>query len=337
MADIIRFPLIRHLRSGPTTHIRYLKKGRLVREGVGQAFWFRPLTAALSEVPVDDREVPLLFHARTADFQDVSIQATITYRIEDPGVAATRIAFGIDPDTGRWREEPLEHVTGLLTELAQQHVLDLIVRMPLADALSSGVTEVRERLAAGLAGDRRLSEIGLVVVAVRVVSSRAEPDIERALQTPTREQLQQEADRATYERRAVAVERERAIAENELQSQIELSRREEDLVVQRGANERRRSEEAAAAARIDSESEATRTRVLSEAKADATRVVGAAEAAAEAERLAAFREVDTATLVGLSLRDLAGHLPEIGALTITPELLTPLLARLDAEGRKDER
>ncbi|CAM5386863.1 hypothetical protein STENM223S_01848 [Streptomyces tendae] len=54
-------------------------------------------------------------------------------------------------------------------------------------------------------------------------------------------------DRATYERRAVAVERERAIAENELASQIELARREEQLVDQRGTNTRREAEEKAAA------------------------------------------------------------------------------------------
>ncbi len=47
----------------------------------------------------------------------------------------------------------------------------------------------------------------------------------RGSQTPSRERVQQEADRATHERRALAVQRERAIAENELQNQIELRSR----------------------------------------------------------------------------------------------------------------
>lgn len=158
----------------------------------------------------------------------------------------------------------------------------------------------------------------MAVVGVRVVAVRAEPEIERALQTTTREQVQQDADKATYERRAVAVERERAIAENELQSQIELAHREQNLVAQRGANERRRAEEAA------------RTRRLAEANAEATRLAGAAEGEAETARLAAYQDVDEATLLGLALRELAGGLPDIGTLTITPELLTPLLARFGA-------
>jgi regulator of protease activity HflC (stomatin/prohibitin superfamily) len=119
MADITRYPMLRHLRSAPTAHIRHLRRGKVVHDGPGLAFWFRPLTAALSEVPLDDRELPLLFHARTADFQDITVQATVTFRIVDPTLAAQRIDFAVDPDTGRWRATPLEQVAGLLTESAR--------------------------------------------------------------------------------------------------------------------------------------------------------------------------------------------------------------------------
>jgi len=84
MADISKFLFLRHLRANPTTHVRHLRRGKVAHDGAGQAFWFRPLIAALSEVPIDDREQPLLFHARTLDFQDATVQATITYRVADP-------------------------------------------------------------------------------------------------------------------------------------------------------------------------------------------------------------------------------------------------------------
>ncbi|MDF2825948.1 MAG: hypothetical protein K0R68_3356, partial [Mycobacterium sp.] len=71
MAVITRYPFIRHLRVEPTAHVRALRRGRVAHEGAGVAFWFRPLAAAMSEVPLDDRELPMLFHARTADFQDL--------------------------------------------------------------------------------------------------------------------------------------------------------------------------------------------------------------------------------------------------------------------------
>ena len=69
MADIARYPFVRHLRGTATTHIEHVKGGRTVHRGTGQSFWFRPLSAVLSEVPVDDRELPLFFHARAADFR----------------------------------------------------------------------------------------------------------------------------------------------------------------------------------------------------------------------------------------------------------------------------
>lgn len=119
MADIKGYPLIRHLRGNPTMHVRHLRRGRVAHEGTGLSFFFRPLSAVLSEVPVDDRELSLLFHARTADFQDLAVQASVTFRLTDPAVAGTRIDFSVDPDTGRWRGTPLEPQSTLLALAAK--------------------------------------------------------------------------------------------------------------------------------------------------------------------------------------------------------------------------
>jgi hypothetical protein len=163
--------------------------------------------------------------------------------------------------------------------------------------------------------------------------------VERALRTPAREQIQQEADRATYERRAVAVERERAIAENELASQIELARREERLVEQRGTNARREAEEHAAADAVRAgaeaaravrlaDAEAARAVRLAEAEAQAAREVGRARAEAQAAWLRVHAEVDVATLHALTGTRLAENLPRIESVTVSPDVLTGLLAKL---------
>ncbi|MFD7319749.1 SPFH domain-containing protein [Streptomyces sp. NPDC059875] len=332
MADITRRAGWRHLRSAPTAHIRHHRRGRLVHDGTGLSFWYRSLSAALSEVPVNDRELAMAFHARTADFQDVSVQSTVTYRIGEPDAAATRLDFSIDPDTGAWRGAPLEQIATLLTETAQQHALDVLARTPLAAALVDGVAAVRDRIADGLAAEPRLPATGIEVVAVRVVAIRPEPEVERALRTPAREQIQQEADRATYERRAVAVERERTIAENELASKIELARQEERLVDQRGTNARREAEESAAADSVRAEAEAVRKVRLARAEAEAAREVGEARAAAQAAWLRVHGEVDTATLHALAATRAAENLPRIEHLTLSPDVLTGLLAKLGSGG-----
>ena len=86
---------LRHLRGAPTSWVRHYVRGRVRHEGIGQSFWYRPLTAVLSEVPINDRELPLLFHARTSDFSDITVQATVTYRVSEPAQASARLDFSI--------------------------------------------------------------------------------------------------------------------------------------------------------------------------------------------------------------------------------------------------
>lgn len=328
MADITTVPFLRHLRSGSTSWVRHARAGRIVHEGNGQSFWFRPLSAILSEVPVDDRELPMLFHARSLDFQDVTVQATITFRVVQPALAADRLDFGLDDATGRWRSDPLGQLGALLTQSAQQHALEVVARLTLVEALTRGYAEVRAAVTQGVRTDGRVGATGLEIVEVRVVAVRPEPEVERALQTPTREQVQQDADKATYERRALAVERERTIAENEMQSQIELARREQELVGQRGANARRKAEEEAAAAQIESRSQAARDEMLTTSQASRIREVGEAEAGAEAARVQVYAGLPDGVLTGLAFKELATNLPAIQSLVLTPDLISPLLARL---------
>jgi regulator of protease activity HflC (stomatin/prohibitin superfamily) len=115
--------------------------------------------------------------------------------------------------------------------------IDELVRLDLVTILTGGVAPIRDRIAGGLAREPALGELGLEVVAVRVAAVTPTAEVEKALRQPTREAIQQRADEATFARRALAVEKERAIGENELQNRIELARREEQLVEQDAANQ----------------------------------------------------------------------------------------------------
>lgn len=356
MAEIRNYPFLRHLRSNDTAWIRHTTAGRLRHDGTGAAFWFRPLSATLSEVPVDDRELPLLVHTRTSDHQDVAVQTTLTYRFADPDAAASRIDFSIDARTGAWVATPLETVASLLGELAQQHAVATIARRTLAQTLLDGIDAVRNQIWAGLQDEPRLAGTGIAVLGVRVVKLSLERDVERALQATERERIQGEADRAGFQRRAQAVDQERAIAENELANQIELARREEDLVTRRGATERRRAAEQAAAEQIAVEAsitrrdleqtaQAERTRIAAQAKADQTRVTAQAQAAAdrvtgavtaelEREHYAVLAQAGPQLLTALAARELAAALGTVEQVTITPDLLTQWVSRL-AVGEPD--
>ena len=327
MATIRRYPWINHFLGSPTGYVVHLQKGEVRHHGVGQAFWYRPSTSVLSEVPVDDQELPTLFHALTLDHQDVTVQANVTYRFADPIPVSARLDFAMREESKR-PPRGREQVATIVGQLCQSLSIDHLATMTLAEALSRGIGDLRDLLTAGLANDERLVSTGIRIIAVRVLGVRPEAEVERALQMPVREQLQSEADRATYERRALAVERERAISENELSNQIQLAAQRERLVSQEGANARLEAEEHAAASLISARSQAEQRELASEAEAGQIRRVGEAEAAREAAALEAYRTVDQATLLALALRDAAGRLPAIESLTITPDMLTSAIAAL---------
>jgi regulator of protease activity HflC (stomatin/prohibitin superfamily) len=334
MAEIRSYGFVRHLRSDPSSYVLRYRNGKLRRSGRGLSFWFLPMSAGLAEVPVDDRELDFQFQGRSNDFQDVWAQGVITLRLVQPETVAERIDFTIDLASGAYRRQPLEKLTLVVTQLAQQHAWAWISRTSLREVLSAGPHEIRDRVRGGLASDEGLTAMGVEIVSVRVSSVRPVADVERALETPARERLQQEADQATFERRALAVEKERAIAEAELQNQIELATREEQLIAQRGQNERRRVTDAADAQRIDAESRAARTAIESAAKADAIRKVDGAGVEAEQARMAIYRELPPSVLLGLAARELAGKLQRIDHLNVTPDLLGAQLSDLLEAGAK---
>jgi regulator of protease activity HflC (stomatin/prohibitin superfamily) len=61
--------------------------------------------------------------------------------------------------------------------------------------------------------------LGVEVLAVNVVAVKPSPEMSKALETTTREALQQEADEAIYQRRNFAVEQERKIKESQLNTE----------------------------------------------------------------------------------------------------------------------
>jgi regulator of protease activity HflC (stomatin/prohibitin superfamily) len=356
MAEITRLGMARHLRSDASAYVLLWRKSRLVREGRGLSFFFLPHAASVAEIPVDDREMPLVFHGRSLDYQDVTAQGVLTFRVRDPGTLASRVDFTVDLSSGGYRREPLEKLALLFAQLAEQHAAGWVSRTPIREVLADGPERIREAIAAGLASDPTLPGMGLEVVSIRVSSVRPTPDVAKALEAPTRERIQQAADEAAFARRALAVEKERAIQENELKNRIELARRQEELILQQGKNARSEATEGAEAERIAADAKAARGRVEAEAAAHQVRAAGEAEAyrtrvqgeadagalelqekirvASERSRMEAVRDVPPAVLFGLAAQAVAGKLDRIERVNLGDSSLGPALERLLEAGAK---
>ena len=100
MAHITRLAFARHLRAEPNQYILYYRAGSLARKGTGLAYWFHPLSAAVAQVPVEDIETTFVLREWSSDFQEITVQVTLTYRFVDPEKAAQRINFSIHSQAG---------------------------------------------------------------------------------------------------------------------------------------------------------------------------------------------------------------------------------------------
>ena len=334
MATIHRYPFFSHATSSATRALFQGRRGKLVNRGAGASFWFRPLDTSLSEVPVDDMEFGNIFRVTTSDRQEVSVQTALTVRIVDPELTARRVDFEIDQRTGEWTGQPMQNLQNRLAESAKQFAAEVVAGEPLRTVLDDGLRLVRDAIAGA----------GIEVLGVRVVAVRADEELERALQTRIREEAQADADRATYDRRAQAVDRERAIKENELNNRTELARREAELVELQGMNERRRTEQELERDRLRNEAEAANRRLRVEAGADEVTLMAEARAGevaqiAEAEnaalqaRLAVFSAGKPVAVLAAVAPEVLSALPKIDSLTLTPDLLAGGVSRLLEEVR----
>ncbi|MEL6340335.1 MAG: SPFH domain-containing protein [Myxococcota bacterium] len=331
MGDISNLIWFRHLRSEPSFHVLRYRRGQLVASGRGLSFWFAPMNTSIAEIPVGDRELPFLFHGRSRDFQDVTVQGVVNYRVTQPEVLGERLDFSIDLARGRFLKDPLDQLANIFTGAAQQIAVRYLGEFDVRALLTGGLSTIQERIESGLRDGKAVESLGLEIVSVQVTAVSPTAELEKALQTPTRESLQQEADQATFERRALAVEKERAIAENELQNQIELTRRERTLIEQRGENERQRAQEEVEAKAIEANGKAEAMRVEAKAQADWIEAVEGTRIETDKARWETYRSVPPAVLLGLAAQELAGKLHSIEHLNITPDVLSNgLLGLLEA-------
>lgn len=326
MAEIRYFPFVRHVRAVPTSHVLHYHGERLVGSGRGLALWVWPLSESVAELPVDDRDLVLAVHGRTSDYQDVTVQGVVTYRVSEPERLAERVNFAIDLRTGQYVREPIGRIEALLSQLAQEEVLRYLARSPIHDVLTDGISRVREAIDTALARAPQLPEFGLTVTAVRMTGIRPNPDLEKAIEAPVRERIKQDSDEAAFGRRALAVEKERAIAENEMQNRIELAKREEYLVEQEGQNAKRKALDAAENGQIAADAEARRIET-----------VDGAHKKLEREWLDVLRDAPSPVLATVAAAAFAERIDHIDNLQVTPDLVTSFLSRFTSGTARPEK
>ena len=295
--------MIRYAKMDPTVYVIHYRNGRVIREGAGLSFLYFEPAATLVSVPLQTSDVPFVFQELTADFQTVTVQGQLSFRVALPRRLAALLNYAVDRSGEHVSDDPLKLGERLLMAV-QATLRGLIAGLGLKAALKASETLATQGLA-GLKSSELAASHGLEILALSLVAIRPAPETAKALEAEAREALLRAADQAIYARRTAAVEQERTVKETELETEISIERMRAALVDQKAANDRKAADARAYALE----------RTLAPIQSTDWRMLVALGSGGADSRL----------LVAQAFERLADNAAKIGQLNITPDLLSSLI------------
>jgi hypothetical protein len=333
------------IKAQPTQYVIQFRHGKARREGAGLSMVYFAPTSSLAIVPTASVNAPFIFEEVAADYQEVTIQGQVTYRVSEPRRTAALLNFNLDAK-GHYVSDDPQKLSQRVIDQVRVVVRAVLQGMPLKAALTSG-----ERLVAEVGDALRkaptIDALGLDVLGLSVLAIKPKPETARALEAEAREDLLRRADEAIYSRRNAAVEQERAIKENELITEIAVENKkrqikEAQMEADRAVRERRRQiEQEEMTGKIGLEERkgelvqlaTANAREEADAKAYSIDVMMKAFAASDAKVLQALASVgmQPGQLLALAFRDLADNAGKIGQLNLSPDLLREMMGAAGAK------
>lgn len=311
---------VRYLKAPPTTHVRHYGGGKLRRSGPGLSFFYFAPTSEIVLVPLESKDVPFVFNEVTSDFQDFTVQGQLTYRIVNPERVSELMNYSIDGH-GKYRSEDPDKLGDRLVHAAQIASRAYTQQRTLRQVLTESEGMV-DTILASLRGAPTVSMLGVEVLGLTVLAVKPTPEMAKALQADARETLLKQADEAIYARRNAAVEQERMIKENELNTEVAVAQKTRHVMETKMAGEIAVEEQRG----VLVERRTANERQEADARAYALRVM--LDPLKEVDwkvLLAAGGNADPKLNIALAFRELAENATKIGELNISPDLLSSLV------------
>lgn len=336
---------LRFIKVAPTDFVLQYKGGKVVREGVGLSFFYFAPTTSLVVVPVGSIDVPFIFEDVTSDFQQITLQGQMTYRVLDPKKLAQLMNFTLSSSGRDYSSEDPGKLPQRLVNHAQVLIRSSLKSLTLRAALGQSENLVAT-LMAGLREAEVITSLGVEILGLSILAIKPTPETARALESEAREQILREADEAIYTRRNAAVEQERIIKENELNTEIAVENKKREIqetqmeaakAIQQKKRELREAEMATDIALEEKNKvlvtlSTANARQEADAKAYAIAAVMKAFGTADSATLKALASMgmDSGKLVALAFQELAENADKINHLNISPDLLRELLSSAES-------
>jgi len=312
---------IRFMKASPTTYVLHYVRGKLAREGPGLSFFYYAPVSTIVAVPLSSGDVPFVFNDVSADYQSVTIQGQISYRVTDPKLLAQLLDYSVHP-SGRYVSEDPRKLEERLVQVTQVLANAVIHRLKLRDVLVAHEQLVAEVLE-GLKKSPSITMLGVEILGLSVLSIKPSPETSKALEAEAREGVMRQADEAIYARRNAAVTLERQIRESELNTEIAVEEKKRQIRETQMAAEI--SLEQQRAQLINKRVENDKQEADSKAYALNAMITPLRDLNWRTLMALSAGQVDSKLAIAMAFRDLAENAEKIGTLNVTPDLLNTLL------------
>jgi len=330
---------IKYIKFDSMTHVIHYKNGKIVKEGRGLSFFYNSYNSSIVAIPMGSNDLQFIFNESTGDFQKITIQGQLTYKINEAKKLAELLDFTVD-SKGHYKKEDGEKLKQRLINEAQTATSSYIQSLELKDAIVNA-KNIEQKIKDGLRVSEAVMLLGVEVLAVNVVAVKPSPEMSKALETTTREALQQEADIAIYERRNFAVEQERKIKESELNTEIAIEEKKKQIAEKKNESQVLKAENDRKLREMKVEADISveeQNKNLVKIKIENEKKQADAEKYRLEATLKPYKEMDWKTLmainpqssnpkqnIALAFRELAENAQNINTLNITPNLLDSLI------------
>lgn len=219
---------INFVKFKPSDYVIRYKKGELFQEGAGISFFYNSLTTTIESIPIASSDFPFMFEEITNDYQAITIQGGITYRVNDYKKIAKTLDFTYHTKLKKNVQDNSQIIAQRLINIVRVYIKKHIKSMSLQEAIKASellagsvICEMRE--------NEEINSLGLDIMGFSILAILPNKETLRALEAHAREEILRKADDALYERRNASIEQERKVKENELNTEIAIETKKKQI------------------------------------------------------------------------------------------------------------
>ena len=343
---------IKYLKAQPTVHVMQFRNGQMVRSGVGESFFYFAPLSTIVRVPVATMDAPFMLELVTADFQTVTVQGQVGYRISDVDRIAALLDFSMSTNGHTYASDDPERLQNRIVTVTEIAIQQFLQSHSLKEVLNVSVA-IANSVHKELGNLPELAALGVEINGVAIQAVKPTPDIARALEAEAREANLKAADDAVYHRRIAGVENEQSIRQKELETEVAVQEKqkqiEEAKMDTKTSVAMMQSELKTQQITADIELEGKRKELVAN-QTENMRTTAEAESFRLDSIMGVFKNVDPKTiqflasagmkpdqLIAQAFTGMAENAGKIGQLNMSPDLLQGLLGESHSAGASTNR